>query len=225
MIKKVLGGVSGSSGNTIKGAVAIKRNAAETIETSVPDKGCTLCCDVNQPEPPATGSIIAAGRAVKYGIRRRDDIDHSSHTKSAVREAEVIIAAGLVKSVLVHRPKVGKDSLVAVRIVRRTKLFIRRAGIAAGDTVAVLGPCLAHRVAHEDVDRVRHKHIATLPHCHIENLTAARWDAAHCWPAVLIYNMDCVSGGLFLLVARFSSREKYHRKRRRQQTSKSYGCI
>src|SRR5436305_11836136 len=174
MIKKVLGGVSGSSGNTIKGAVAIKRNAAETIETSVPDKRCTLCCDVNQPEPPATGGIIAAGRAVKYGIRRRDDIDHAGHTKSAVREAEVIIAAGLVKSVLVHRPKVGKDSLVAVRIVRRTKLLIRRAGIAAGDTVAVLGPCPAHRVAHEDLDRVRHQHIATLPNCHLENVHLAR---------------------------------------------------
>jgi hypothetical protein len=62
-------GVSGSSGDTVKRTIAIKRDAAEAIETSIPDKGCALCCDVNQPEAPAAAGIIAAGRAIKDGIR------------------------------------------------------------------------------------------------------------------------------------------------------------
>src|SRR4029453_2702191 len=58
-------GVSGSSGNTIKSTCAIKRNAAQAIETSVPDKGCALFGDVNQLESPTASGIIAAGRAIK----------------------------------------------------------------------------------------------------------------------------------------------------------------
>jgi hypothetical protein len=54
--------------NAVKGTFAIKGDAAEAIETSVPDKGCTLFRDVNQPSRPAAGGIIAAGRAIKNGI-------------------------------------------------------------------------------------------------------------------------------------------------------------
>jgi hypothetical protein len=61
--------VRASSGDTIKGTAAIKRDAAEAIEASIPDKGCALFCDVNQPESPAAAGIIAAGRAIKDGIR------------------------------------------------------------------------------------------------------------------------------------------------------------
>src|SRR4029077_13468759 len=58
-------GVSGSSGNTIKGTCAIKRDAGEAIETSIPDKRCALVRDVNPPESPAAAGIVAAGRAIK----------------------------------------------------------------------------------------------------------------------------------------------------------------
>ena len=116
--------MSGSSGNTIKGTYAIKRDATKAIKTSIPDKKCALCCDVNQPEPATAAGINIAGRAVKYGIRRGDNIDHAGHANSAVREAEVIIGAGLVKGVLYNRSFAGKGALVAVRIVRGTKLFI-----------------------------------------------------------------------------------------------------
>ena len=57
--------VSASAGDTVKRTVAIKRNAAEAIETSIADKGCALVRDVNEPESPAAAGIIAAGRAVK----------------------------------------------------------------------------------------------------------------------------------------------------------------
>src|SRR6266550_1021571 len=62
-------GVSGSSRNTIKGTVAIKRDAAKAIKTSIPDKGCGLCRDVNQPEAPAAVEIGFPSRGVKDGIR------------------------------------------------------------------------------------------------------------------------------------------------------------
>src|SRR5439155_22880646 len=114
--------LSACSRDTIKRAVASKRDATETIETGVSDKGCALVRDVNQPESPPTGGIIAAGRAIKKSRGSWQDIYHPCHANSAVREAEVIIGAGVRKCMLVHRPKVGKDSLIAVRIVRGTEL-------------------------------------------------------------------------------------------------------
>ena len=70
-----------------------------------------------------------------------------------------------------------------------------------------------------------HKHIATLSHRHIENLTGTRWHAAHGWPSVLIHNVDAGGRRLFLcascatFVARFSLRQKYNRKHRCQPKS------
>ena len=87
-----------------------------------------------------------------------------------MRVAEVRIDAGLGKRVLINCAHVGKNSRRAVRIVRGTKLRIYRARRAAGDTVAALGPGPSHGVAYRDVDCIRHKHIATLSHCYIENL-------------------------------------------------------
>jgi hypothetical protein len=219
--------VNGPARDTIKGAVAIKRDTGEAIETSIPYQGWGLCCDVNQPESPAAVRIITTGRAIKKGIRRGDNIDHASHADGAMREAEVIIGASLVKGVLVHRPKVGKDSLIAVRIVRGTKLFIGRARIAAGDTVAVLGPGPPHRVAHRDVECVWHKHIPALSHRYIEDLASTRWRSAYGGPSVLIHNVNGMGGSLFLVrcadvfVTRSSLRQKYRRKRGCQQKGDS----
>src|SRR5882724_2271175 len=135
-----------------------------------------------------------------------------------MRMAEVRIDAWLGKSVFINRAYVGKNSRGAVRIVRGTKLRIDKARRAAADTVAALGPCPPYRVAHRDVDCVRHKHIAALSHRHIEYLAAARWHTANCWLSVLVYNVDDVAGRLFLLgsgelsVARLSLRQEYNRQ-------------
>jgi len=60
---------SASSGDAIKNTVAIKRDAAEAIETSIPDKGYALRRDVNPIESPAALEIKVAGGAKKGGIR------------------------------------------------------------------------------------------------------------------------------------------------------------
>jgi hypothetical protein len=147
-----------------------------------------------------------------------------------MREAEVIISAGLIKGMLVHCPCARKDSLVAVHVIERTKLSIDGARIAAGDAVAVAGPGPSHRVARRDVDCVRHEH-ETRPHRDIDNLAGRRWHSAHGRVAVLIHNADVAIGGAFLLrlgetfVARFSLRQRNHRKHRCQAKSKSYYCV
>ena len=78
------------------------------------------------------------------------------------------------------------------------------------------GPCPSHRVAHRDVDRVRYKHIAALPHRDIENLTADRRHAAHGWPAVLINNPQrrCAFAvwGACAFLPRFSPHQNSKRK-------------
>ena len=104
--------------------------------------------------------------------------------------AEIRKTASLCKSEFVNKALDGSHALAAVRVIRRTELPIGCAGrgIATGDTVSALGPGPSHSVAHRDVDRIRYKHIAALPHRDIENLTAARRHAAHGWPAVLINN-------------------------------------
>src|SRR4029453_3731026 len=113
--------------------------------------------------------------------------------------AEVGIDPRLRESVLINRALVGKDSLIAVQVIRGTILSIDDARIAAGDTVAALSPGPSHRVACRDVDFVRYKHIAALPHGHIEDLAATRWHAAHGRLPVLIHNADPGSSELFRL--------------------------
>ena len=142
-----------------------------------------------------------------------------------MRSAEIIKGASLIKGVLVDRPCAGKDSQVAVHIVRRTILSIGRARIAARDAVAASGPSPPYRIAHQDVNCVRHKHQAALPHRYVYNLTSTRWHTAYGRSAVLIHNMNGVGGRMRLLgggdapVARFSLRRKYQRKHRRQRES------
>ena len=135
-----------------------------------------------------------------------------------MRKAEVRKGAGLRKSVRIDEACIVKSSLIAVRIIRGTKLAVRSARIAAGDAVVVAGPGPAHRVTHRDIDCIRHKDEAALPHCYIYNLTATRWHATHSWPSILIHNVKGMDGGRLLLrdrdgsVTRFSSQRKYRRK-------------
>ena len=161
------------AGDAVKCTAAIKRDAAQAIKTSIPDKGCALDCDVNQPEAPAAVGIIAAGRAVKNGIRSGGDIDHARHAESAVREAEIRIRAGLRKSVFINELVVGKSSGVAVRIIRGTKLPIDGARIAAGDTVAVTKPGPSNGIADRDICCGRRKRETICPYRNIENLAGA----------------------------------------------------
>lgn len=127
----------------------------------------------------------------------RRNIDHASHAILAVRGAEVRIRARLRKSVLINRACVGKNSRLAVGIIRGTKLPIGRARHAAGDTVATTGPGPSHRVARRDVEHVRHK-LKALPDRHIENLTVSRWHAVRGLSAVLIDNANGRNSALFL---------------------------
>src|SRR5262249_46240269 len=110
--------------------------------------------------------------------------------------AEIRKSASLRKSEFVNKALAGSHARGAVRVSRRTELPIRYAGrgIATGDTVAALGPSPPHRVAHRDVDCVRHKHIAALSHRDIENL-ASGWHPANYWPAVLIHDPQCRRAG------------------------------
>ena len=84
--------------------------AAQAIEASVSDKTCALCCDINQPKPPAASGIIASGRTVKENIRRGDHIDHASHAERAVRSAEVRIDARFDKSMCINCACIGKNA-------------------------------------------------------------------------------------------------------------------
>lgn len=145
-------------------------------------------------------------------------------------KAEVRKGAGLRKSMRIDEAGIVKSSLVAVCIIRGTKLAVSSARIAAGDAVVIAGPGPAHRVAHRDADAVRHKHEAALPDSYIYNLTSTRWHAAYGWSAVLIYNANGMSGGMLLLryrdesVMRISLRRKYECKHRGQRKNQSYYC-
>ena len=148
-----------------------------------------------------------------------------------MRSAEVIKGASLIKGVLVDRPCAGKDSQVAVHIIRGTILSIGCARIAARDAVAASGPSPPYRIAHRDVNCVRHKHQAALPDRYIYNLTSTRWHTAHSRPAVLIHNVNGAGGVLFVrrhsgaLLARLRLRQRYHRKHRCQAKSHPDYCI
>jgi hypothetical protein len=137
-----------------------------------------------------------------------------------VRKAEVRISPGLSESMLVHRALTGKNSLIAIHVIRGTKLSIGGARIAAGDAVTAIGPGPAHRVALRDIDLARIER-ESRPDLHIKNLAARRSHAAHRWPAVLVHNVDCVGGRLSLLPLR----GKRQHKRRYQPTSKPYRCL
>jgi hypothetical protein len=148
-----------------------------------------------------------------------------------MRVAEVMKGAGLSKGVLINEACIAECPRLTVRIIRRTKLSIDGARHATGDAVAAGGPGPPHRVADRDVDRVRNKYEAALSHRYVEDLIANRWQAADCWPAVLIDDIDAVGGGLLFLrrrdasVSRFSLRRKYQRKGRCQQKSPRHYCI
>ena len=84
---------------------------------------------------------------------------------------------------------IGERSWKATRIVRRTKLRINCARVAAADAVTAAAPCPAHRLADGDVDRARVKSkTPARSHSHINSRAIRRWNAAHSWPAVLINN-------------------------------------
>lgn len=100
-------------------------------------------------------------------------MDHTSHTILTMRRAEVRIVTTMVKSVLVHRSAIGKNSRVAVGVIRRTKLFIGDARSATRDTVTAACPGPSHRVAHVNAYFVWHKGKA-LSDGDIENLTGDR---------------------------------------------------
>ena len=68
-----------------------------------------------------------------------------------MREAEVIKGAGLRKSVRINEVCVVKSSLVAVHIIRGTKLSIDGARIAAGDAVADTKPGPSNGVTDLDI--------------------------------------------------------------------------
>jgi hypothetical protein len=68
-----------------------------------------------------------------------------------MRDTKVRKIAGLGKSEFVNKALVGKDSLIAVHIVGRTKLPIRRAGITTGDAVEVTKPRPSDRITDGDV--------------------------------------------------------------------------
>jgi hypothetical protein len=142
-------------------------------------------------------------------------MDHASHTIFAMRGTEVRIIATAVKSVLIDRSAIGKNSRVAVRIIRRAKLSIARS--AAGDTMAATDPSPSHCVARVDADFVWHKREA-LPDHHIENLAASRCHAIRHWLSVLIENPNAFGSALFLCrdsgasVSRISLRQKLYRK-------------
>jgi hypothetical protein len=74
-----------------------------------------------------------------------------------VGSTKVRINAGLRKALLINCAGVGKRSHLAIRIVRRTKLPVDSARIAAGNTMATAGPSPPNRVAHMNVEFVRRK--------------------------------------------------------------------
>jgi len=108
-----------------------------------------------------------------------------------VGNAKIVVGASLIESVLVNKPLIGE--LVAVYIVRRTELPVRRAWVAAGDAVPAPGPRPAHGVAHRNVDRVRRK-TETGSDLHIDDLPGGRAHAAWNGPSVLVHDADIVAG-------------------------------
>jgi len=145
------------------------------------------------------------------------DMDHASHIILAMCGAEVRVIAAANESVLIDRSAIGKNSSVAVGIIRRTKLFIGNARSAAGDAMATADPRPSHCVAYVDADFDRHKR-ETLPDGHIENLAGTKRHTVRHWLPVLVDNSKDSESALFLCresavsVSRVSLRQKYCRK-------------
>jgi len=148
-----------------------------------------------------------------------------------MREAEVIKGAGLRKSVRINEVYVVKNSLVAVHIIRGTKLSIDGARRAAGDAVAASKPGPSNGITDRDICCRRRERQTIYPNRNVKDLARTRWHAVDDGPAILIYNMNGVGGGLFLLrsddvsVARLSLRRKHERKRQCQGESDSCWCV
>jgi hypothetical protein len=100
-----------SSGDTIKDTVVIKCDAAEVIETSIPNKDYALCRDVNPIESPAAVGIGVAGRAKKDGLRL-------GSWQGYEREDECNRDPEQANAVFTH---IGEDEFDCVRSGCRTK--------------------------------------------------------------------------------------------------------
>lgn len=108
---------------------------------------------------------------------------------------EVRVSASGVEGMRINGTCIGERSRKATRIVRRTKLRINCARVAAADAVTAAAPCPAHRLADGDVDRARVKSkTPARSHSHINSRAIRRWNAAHSWPAVLINNAQGHAG-------------------------------
>jgi hypothetical protein len=136
--------------------------------------------------------------------------------------AKIIKDAGFREGVLINEVCIIESPRVTVRIIRGTKLSIDCARIAAGDAVAVTMPGPPDRITDGDIYCRRRKHETIQSYRDVEDLTATRWHAADCWPAVLIYNPYDVAGAVLQLCCRGVSvagcclRRKYDRKHRGQ---------
>lgn len=141
---------------------------------------------------------IAVGR--KGDLRARRDIDRASHANAAVRRAEVGIIACLRKSMLINRALTGKNSQVAVRVIRGTEQPIGGARRTAGDAVAAAAPGPPYRVTCENVDCGRYelKTVSNRADSYIEGLALRQRNAARCVLTVLIDNADDPGFGLLL---------------------------
>ncbi len=124
-------------------------------------------------------------------------MDHASHTILAMCGAEVGIIAAAIKSVLIDRSAIGKNSSVAVRIIRRTKLSTGNAGSTTSDAMAVANPRPPYCVARVDADFVRHEREA-LPDGHIEDLAGSRWHPGQHWLPALVNNPEELGRVLFV---------------------------
>ena len=87
--------------------------------------------------------------------------------------AEIRKTASLCKSEFVNSVLVGSHALAAVRVIRRTELPIRRAGITTGDTVAVTKPGPSNGITDRDICCGRRERETIYPYRNIENLACA----------------------------------------------------
>jgi len=167
------------------------------------------------------------------GSSRRVDMHCACHPSKAVQSAEVRKSAGLCKSVLVNSACIGKDSCVAIHVVRRTKFAIGSARGAAGNTVVIAAPGPSHCVAHRNGDRVGDKayFVSLRSYRYIENLATGRASTTLYRPAVLIYDPDACTGVPYrygttrALIARLNWRQECHYKKNCQPARTTRVCI
>src|SRR5262249_26164304 len=119
--------------------------------------------------------------------------DYSSHPSKAVQEAEILVAARLRKSELIHEPCVVENPSVTVRVIGRTKLSIGGgARGAAGDAVKIALPGPANSVAHADVDCIWQKRefVFRRSYYHRKNPCPTVWLSIGNLPSILIEYAD-----------------------------------